>query len=173
MGTILPGRRLTTACGDAATSAPPPAAAALPFPPDSETVFQSINLGGGAARDRQGTRHHDRTHRTKILACGLAAGIVAAVVAAATPAQAIPIDPDGSSCASTSSASVQVSPSSIRLGQTTSVGWAFRPATGCGATVVRLLFRDAIQGTVADTGVRGSSGSAMLAPQSWLTMPIA
>jgi hypothetical protein len=165
MGTILPGRRLTTVCVGAATSAPP-WAAALPFPPDSEAVFQSIDLGAGAAHDRQGTRHGDRTYRTTILACGLVAGVVAAVVAAATPAQAIPIDPAGSSCASTSTASLQVSPSSIRLGQTTSVSWAFHPGTGCVATVVRLLFRDAIQGTIADTGIRGSSGSKMLAPQS-------
>jgi hypothetical protein len=100
------------------------------------------------------------------LAFNLAAGVVAAVVGAATPAQAIPIDPNGGSCASTSTASLQVSPQSIRLGQTTSVSWAFHPGAGCVATVVRLLFRDAIQGTVADTGVRGPSGSATLAPQS-------
>jgi Right handed beta helix region len=79
---------------------------------------------------------------------------------------AIPIDPGGSPCASTSTASLNVSDSSIALGKNTTVSWSFHPGPGCAATVVRLLYRDATSGVVADTGLRGANGSATLTPQN-------
>lgn len=97
----------------------------------------------------------------------LAIGVIAAVLAAAIPAQAIPIDSDGGTCASTSTGSVSVSASSIQPGQSTNVTWSFRKGLTCSGMLVRLLYRDATTGVVMETGQRGSvSGSAMLSPQN-------
>ena len=93
------------------------------------------------------------------------AGLIVAVTVVA-PADAVPVDPGGSPCTSTSTASLSVSDPSIALGKTTTVSWSFHPGRGCDATVVRLLYRDATSGVVADTGARGEDGSATLTPQN-------
>jgi hypothetical protein len=93
--------------------------------------------------------------------------MAAALLAAAAPASAIPIDPGGSPCASTSTASLSVSPSSTTPDRpTTTVTWSISPGRGCTPTVVRLLFRDKTTGVVTDTGVRGAGGSVALIPQT-------
>jgi hypothetical protein len=101
---------------------------------------------------------------------GLGAGVLvataAAVVALAVPAAAIPVGGGPGPCASTTTASLAVSRPTLWLGDTTTVSWSISPGPGCAPTVVRLLFRDATTGTVTDTGVRGTAGSAVLAPQS-------
>jgi hypothetical protein len=65
-----------------------------------------------------------------------------------------------------STASLSVSDPSIALGKNTTVSWSFHPGRGCDVTVVRLLYRDATSGVVADTGARGEDGSATLTPQN-------